>query len=169
MKADQNKPLVIGLGNDYRSDDSLGHLIARKLAKKADGRFRVKEASGESARLLDVWSKSAYVIVVDAINTGCRPGTIHRMDAARDFLPVERFFHCSAYTFGLGEAILLAKSLHRLPRKLIIYAVEARNFALGTVVSPEVRAAVTKTADLIYEELRALREPSRATYAVADQ
>lgn len=146
-------PLVIGLGNDCRSDDSIGRRVARRLAKEAGTAFQVRESSGEGTSLISAWKASDFVIVVDAIDTGGMPGLIHRMDAHVDSIPAEQFFHSSAHTFGLGEAIHLAGAIGRLPRKLIVFTIEGRNFSYGTAITPEVRAAIETVARKIREEL----------------
>lgn len=146
-------PLVIGLGNDCRSDDSVGRRVARRLAKEAGTAFQVRESSGEGTSLISAWKASDFVIVVDAIDTGGMPGVIRRMDAHVDSIPAEQFFHSSAHTFGLGEAIHLAGAIGRLPRKLIVFTIEGRNFSCGTTISPEVRAAVDTVVQKIRDEL----------------
>ncbi|CAN5435662.1 hypothetical protein BH09VER1_BH09VER1_52160 [soil metagenome] len=145
-------PLVIGLGNNCRSDDSVGRRVARRLAAEAGTAFQVRESSGEGTSLISKWKASDFVIVVDAIDTGGMPGAIRRMDAHVESIPAEQFFHSSAHTFGLGEAIHLAGAIGRLPRKLIIYTIEGRNFAYGTTISPEVRVAVDTVAQKIRQE-----------------
>jgi hydrogenase nickel incorporation protein HypA/HybF len=42
--------LVIGLGNDYRGDDAIGRLVARRLKAMAGDDVRVLEENGEGAR-----------------------------------------------------------------------------------------------------------------------
>lgn len=144
-------PLVIGLGNTCRSDDSVGRRVARRLASEADSAFQVQESSGEGTSLISKWKASDFVIVVDAIDTGGMPGFIRRMDAHVDSIPAEQFFHSSAHTFGLGEAIHLASAIGRLPRKLIVFTIEGRNFSCGTAITPEVRGAI----DTVVQKIRA--------------
>jgi hydrogenase maturation protease len=52
----------------------------------------------------------------------------------------------STHAFGLHEAIELARALHRLPRRVIVFAVEGRHFEAGATPSGEVEAAVPRLA-----------------------
>ncbi len=52
---------------------------ARTRAEAAE--IAVYEHEGESLGLLDIWQGADAVVLVDAIRSGARPGTIHRIDA----------------------------------------------------------------------------------------
>ena len=79
--------LIIGLGNDYRSDDAVGRVVARKLrAESLDG-VRILEESGEGAALMDAWQGADFVILIDAVHSGAKPGTIYRIDAHAEEIP----------------------------------------------------------------------------------
>ena len=54
MTAPQQK-LVIGLGNDYRHDDAVGRVVARRLKAIEGDDVRVVEESGEGAALIEAW------------------------------------------------------------------------------------------------------------------
>jgi hydrogenase maturation protease len=146
--------LVIGLGNEYRSDDAVGRAIARTLKASAGNKFRVKEGSGDGGALMDAWKDADFVVLVDAVESGGLPGTIRRMDARATGIPSE-LFHCSAHGFGVSEAIELARALKRLPAHLIVYGIEARSFALGAELSPEVKAAADEVVRRVKDELSA--------------
>ena len=147
------RALVIGLGNEYRSDDAAGRAVARKLKASALDEFCVKEESGEGGALIEAWKDADFVVLVDAIESGALPGTIRRMDARTAVIPSE-LFHCSSHGFGVSEAIELARALERLPAGLIVYGIEGGNFALGTGFSPEVEAAADEVVRRIKDELR---------------
>lgn len=144
-------PLIIGIGNDYRSDDAVGHAIARRLMSDANG-VQVREESGECGALMDAWGDADYVILVDAVESGAPPGTIQRFDANAHGIPSE-FFHYSAHGFGVSESIELARALGRLPAHLIVYGIEGKTYALGTELSPEVRRAADEVVRRVRREL----------------
>jgi len=66
-------------------------------------------------------------------------------------------FPGSSHSFGLHEAIELARALKRLPRRLILYGIEGKSFGLGGELSPDVKEAAPRVADRIVAELRAGR------------
>ena len=94
----------------------------------------------DPAALLDAFASSPEVILIDAIRSGAPPGTIHRFDATAHALPRDVF--ASTHSFGLAEAIELARALNRLPRRLTVYGIEAGDFELGAPLTPAVAAAI---------------------------
>ena len=70
------KVLVVGIGSEYRNDDSVGLVVAREIRKKLVLFGSVKEESGEGAALIEAWQGYETVILVDAISSGAKPGTI---------------------------------------------------------------------------------------------
>jgi hydrogenase maturation protease len=111
--------LVIGLGNDYRGDDAVGRVVARRLKTIEGDNVRVVEESGEGAALIEAWKGADFVVLIDAVHSGGAPGTIHRFDADAQPIP-SRFFHYSTHAFSVAEAVELARALGQLPAKLIV-------------------------------------------------
>ena len=147
--------LVIGLGNEFRGDDGVGRVVARRLREAAMPGVTVREESGEGAALMDAWKDAAAVILVDAVQSGAAPGTIHRLDATRTPVP-SRFFHYSTHAFSVAEAVELARALGQLPPRLILYGIEGRDFTAGERLSREVAAAVDELLPRIMQEIQSV-------------
>ena len=92
------------------------------------------------------------MILVDAVHSGGEPGTIYRIDAQAEEIP-RSFFHYSTHAFSVAEAIEMARALGQLPRRLIIYGIEGKNFASGIGLSPEIGTAAEETAHRVKAEL----------------
>ncbi len=135
--------LVIGIGNEYRGDDGVGLVVARELRTKNLPDMLIIESSGDGATLMEAWKAAPSVIVIDAASSGRAPGTIHRFDAVMQPIPTGFSFH-STHAFGVAEAIGLAQALQQLPPRLIVYAIEGKNFTAGVGLSPRVAKAVQK-------------------------
>src|SRR6266700_3180765 len=58
--------LVIGIGNEYRSDDGVGLVVARGLRAKNLPDMLIIESSGDGAALMEAWKAAPSVIVIDA-------------------------------------------------------------------------------------------------------
>ena len=144
--------LIIGLGNDYRGDDAVGRVLARRLQAIAGDDVRVLEESGEGAALMESWKGANFVILIDAVHSGGAAGTAHRFDAATEPVPGS-FFHYSTHAFSLAEAVELARALNQLPPRLIVYGIEGKNFDSRVELSPEVKAAAEEVFRLVKEEL----------------
>lgn len=147
--------LIIGIGNEYRRDDGLGLVVARRLRALAPGGATAIEQSGEGAALLEAWKGHTAVFLVDAIDSGTPPGTVHRLDARAGQLP-NRFFHCSTHAFSVAEAIELARSLNQLPPRLLLYGIQGKDFSAGVGLSPEVEQCVAEVVAQILGQLRTL-------------
>ena len=147
--------LVIGLGNAFRGDDGVGRVVARRLREIALPGVTVREESGEGAALMEAWMDAGAVILVDAVQSGAAPGTIHRLDATRTPVP-SRFFHYSTHAFSVAEAVELARALNQLPPRLILYGIEGGDFTAGEQLSPEVAAAVDELLPRIRQEIQSV-------------
>jgi hydrogenase maturation protease len=129
---------VICLGNELRGDDAAGLVAGRRLRERGlPALFETPDA------LLAGWGDADDVIVIDAVRSGAAAGTIHRVDARRDPLPVG-FESGSTHLLGLAEAVELARRTGRLPGAIEIIGIEGRTFDLGAGLSPEVERAVER-------------------------
>jgi hydrogenase maturation protease len=144
--------LVIGIGNAYRSDDAAGLIAARRVREQMSERGSVIEHTGDGAALMELWKDADLVIVIDAVRSGAAPGTVSRFDAAPRPLPAS-MFRDSTHAFGLAEAVELSRALKQLPRRLIVYGVEAKNFEAGTNLSPAIEFALQAVVERVLQEL----------------
>ena len=60
----------------------------------------------------------------------------------------------SSHALGVGDAVELARALGRLPRRMIVWGVEAGTLSTGAPLSAEVAGAVAIAAEGVLEELR---------------
>jgi hydrogenase maturation protease len=146
--------LVIGVGNDYRSDDGVGLAVVRLLKAKELPETLCLESDGDGTTLMENWSQANRVIIIDALSSGAQPGTIHRFDVLTQPLPTSYSFS-STHAFGVAEAIQLARTLGQLPASLVVYGIEGKNFVAGTQLSPEVERAVQEIVEQVRREVQA--------------
>jgi hydrogenase maturation protease len=143
--------LVIGVGNEYRSDDGIGLLVARRVREQRSDVACI-EASGEGASLMAQWRALDHVVLIDAVRSGSRPGRVHRLDARNQSIPSD-FFHYSTHAFGVAEAVEMARTLGTLPEQLIVFGIEGKKFDAGRAPSPEVDAVVDDVMNRVLAEL----------------
>jgi hydrogenase maturation protease len=155
MTVPRSSALLIGVGNPFRGDDGVGSVVIRRLRGQNLPGFTVMEETGDGAELLEAWQGASAVILVDAVQSGAAPGTIHRLDATVEKLP-KWFSHCSTHAFGVAEAIELARAMGELPPSLVVYGIEGLDFSAGTSLSPEVAASVPGVVSSILAEIRGL-------------
>ena len=140
--------LVIGIGNEYRSDDGVGLVVARELRARNLPSTQIIECSGDGAALMEAWETASRVILIDATASGSKPGTIYRFDASTRSIPTDLSFH-STHAFSVAEAIELARTLDQLPPYLLVYAIERENFSAGVGLSPEVQNAAREVIECV--------------------
>ncbi len=143
--------VVIGTGNPFRGDDGAGPAVARALRGRVPCNIKVLEREGEATSLMEAWRGQDLAVVVDAVKGREKAGRIYRFDALANRLPDELFLS-STHALGVGQAIELARTLGRLPNRLLVYGIEGCNFDAGTDLSPEVEQAVEETANRILHE-----------------
>jgi hydrogenase maturation protease len=145
MSQPHSLPLIIGIGNEYRGDDAVGLIVARRLKGRLADSAIVIEQSGDGAALMEAWRGAEVVVIIDAAMSGAAPGTIHQSDASAQPIP-KISFRYSTHAFSLAEAIELARALGELPRLLVVYGIEGESFAAGLGLSPEVEKAADEVA-----------------------
>lgn len=132
--------MILGYGNDNRSDDAAGLVAVRRLRSLG---VDAAEFQSDAMELMEVWSGHQEVMIIDAVVTGAEPGTVTIWEAHRTPVPPDRF-PCSTHGLGLAEAVELARVMGRLPASLMIYGIEAVRFDRDGQVSTEVDAAINR-------------------------
>ena len=140
--------LLIGIGNEYRSDDSIGLHVIRALKEKKLPETMMVERSGDGAELIELFSTARMAILIDAVSSGRKPGTIYQFEAHKQPVPAQLSFQ-STHAFGVGEAIELARVLEQLPPILLVYAIEGANFSTGRELTPKVEEAAYKVTEQV--------------------
>jgi hydrogenase maturation protease len=143
--------LLIGIGNEYRSDDALGLLVAREIRRRTSGAVRVMEQCGEGCSLMNAWCGSPKAVVVDAVVSHRAPGTVHRVDVRHEPVPAGLFL--STHAFGLAEAVEMCRALGTLPPSLVLLGIEGAEFVTGVGLSNAVVRSVPELVRLIEREL----------------
>jgi hydrogenase maturation protease len=149
---------VIGVGNEWRGDDAVGLLVARRLKADPWPEVEIAECRGTVTAVREAWKGAAGVIVVDAVVSGGTPGAIYRFDAHGAGVPVALSRSVSSHGWGVAEALALGQVLKELPPWLIIYGIEGQTFGPGQEVSQEVEAAIPEVVRRIRREIQAWLE-----------
>jgi hydrogenase maturation protease len=149
------RALVVGLGTAH-GDDAIGIQVARRIAATAAGVDVVE--SDDPAGLLDLWAGRRLVIVVDAVVSGAEPGSIAVLDATAAPLPASRWAGGGTHALGLPAAVELARTLGRLPERLVVVGVEADSAKPGAALSDRAATAIGTAADAVLT--RAADRPS---------
>ena len=148
--------VVIGLGNTMRHDDAAGIEVVRLLGARARAlRIAAIEQHGEPLALLELWEHAHAAVVIDAVRSGAAAGTIHRVEAsARSLGPLAA--SASTHAVGLDTAIELARTLGRLPSRVVVFGLEGARFDLGRGLSDQLQDVLADLADTVLREAQRL-------------
>jgi len=144
---------IIGCGNRDRGDDQAGIVVAQRLLALG---IAAEIHNGDALELLEEWRSDEDVILVDAVVTGSRCGTLHVWDSgpSGDSLPrATEPQGVSSHGLDIAKAIELGRALGRLPRRLRVYGIEGQRFDQGAEPSPEVLGTIDSLVRQIQAEL----------------
>jgi len=144
---------IIGLGNEFRGDDAVGLLAARRLQGVIGDHAEVIEAEMAGVELLELMKGAPVAVLIDAVCSGQDPGTIHRLDVSSGSIAPE-LFPRSTHVVGVAEALELARVLGVLPPKVIVYGIEAADTEMGHPLSPQVDHALNEMVQLVLREIQ---------------
>jgi len=149
---------VVGIGNDLRGDDSAGPRAVRmwqqehaQTALRSGVEVHLIDTPG--TELLSVLQASDAALLVDAVRSGKKPGTVHRLDRAA--IPKFAKAPGSVHGWGIPQILRLAESLDpdAALRTTRLVGIEGSESRFGTQISAEVRAALPIAAAAIQQEL----------------
>lgn len=91
-------------------------------------------------RLISAFEDVDKVILLDAVKSGARIGSVQRIEGAALYQHLPR--HTSSHGLGVADALMLAERLGLLPRELVLLCVEAGETDTLTPLSHPLRACL---------------------------
>ena len=137
------KPLVIGLGNPLRGDDSAGPRAVELLYHcLPPGVADIRVCHQLTPELCEPIARASLVIFIDARDGG-DPGTICAQPVA--------VYGDTRHTHFLspGALLTLARSLYDFAPHAWLITVSAAQFGFGEALSPEVEAAMPEVVERV--------------------
>lgn len=142
---------ILGIGSPS-GDDQAGWLTVDALAAcgvHADRDLAIEKLDRPGAHLISLLDAD-WVILVDAMQSGDRPGRIQRFDQNA----WQGYAHgLSSHGLGVLDALSLARELGTLPPRIDLYGIEIATAGPGDRMSVEVHAAVQQLARRIAADL----------------
>lgn len=153
------KIAVIGIGQSLRGDDAAGLDAIRqwkeeypKTANRSEIRADASELPGLA--LIDLLDDTDAAVIVDAVQSSAKPGTIHRLSADNlsAFTPDSQ----SAHGWGVAETLQLGYQLYptlkNLPIRII--GIEAEQVSMGIGLSQSVTQAMPALCQVIEDQVQ---------------
>ncbi|MBL7478420.1 hydrogenase maturation protease [Legionella bononiensis] len=145
---------VLGIGSPF-GDDQAGCKVAERLKqndliRRNCSTVLIEAHDRPGVRLLELMSQANRVFLIDAIQSGNQPGTVHRLINEEIF---ELNPMLSTHDMGVAQALALGRSLDELPEQIILYGIEIGPLEYHSELSKSVEKAINQTVVLLEKEL----------------
>ena len=150
---------VIGIGQSMRGDDAAGIEAVRQWSEKypetaVRPEIQIEADELPGLGLLDTLHEVDAAVLVDAVQSAAKPGTIYRLD--EDELAAFISDSKSAHGWGVAETIRMGRQLDEVNSAIRIIGIEIEQVEIGTGLSKSVRDAMPAICEIIEEELSIL-------------
>ena len=144
--------LVLGIGNILLRDEGVGVRVIEQMQKMhLPDDVELVDGGTAGADLLDVLAERQKVIVIDAVQADCEPGTVLRF-SADELLRPERT-NMSLHELGLAEALTMTRQLECAPENVVVFGIKPKEIGCGLELSKEIAASVPKVVELVLAEI----------------
>lgn len=146
----RNGALVACVGNALVGDDAVGSAVYNRMVRRPLRGVRLINMGCGGISLLEQLDGEPLLVVVDAVQFGAAPGTIHMLPLG--MFPPAGGPAVSAHGIGLREALEVGGILSpgQMPRQAVLVGIEGRCFdALGARMSRAVARAVPRAESTV--------------------
>ena len=148
--------VVIGLGNPLVGDDGLGLAALEQLrARGTDRDVELVDGGTWGLSLLPVIESAGRVILLDAIDAGGPPGTLHILRRAE--LPRYLATRISPHEVDLQDVLALAELRGTLPQETVAIGLQPGRLETGCDLSDAVRSRLGDLVDAVEQQVAAWR------------
>jgi hydrogenase maturation protease len=149
---------IVGIGSPH-GDDALGWEAVRLLREQIGNRPEIETYLAHGGqRLLELLDGQGTLVLIDGVQSGEPPGTIHHIEWPDPRLKSMRSH--STHGMGLGEALRLAQALGIAPNRVVILAVDVASTGYEQRLGRAVKVELQKLIDLIAEVLKKPDNPN---------
>ena len=144
--------LFIGVGNVLQRDDGVGVRAAELMAGlPLPPDIEVLDAGTAGMGAASMLEDRQLVVIADAVDRGGQPGEVFRVgpEQLRPYVESTVSLHDLHLLHALDEMRLLNKA----PEKVVVLAVQVRDWSVGLGLSPQVEAALVPVMRLAAKEL----------------
>jgi hydrogenase maturation protease len=154
MNVERNRRpiLILGIGNILLRDEGVGVRVIERMQKiRLPDDVELIDGGTAGADLMDVLAERKKVIVIDAVQADCEPGTILRFTA--DDLTGPDGVGMSLHELGLGEALKMTKQLGCAPENVVVFGIKPKDISCGLELSEQISASVPQVIELVLAEI----------------
>jgi hydrogenase maturation protease len=145
--------LILGVGNLLMADEGVGIQVVQRLQESVNLPETVQVLDGGTLGmdLLYYLEGTRRLLIVDAVETGCEPGTVIRLE--NDEVPAHLSAKMSPHQMGIPDMLFAAKLRDLYPEKIVLLGVQPESLEPSLDLSPTVGALVEPLVQQIVTEL----------------
>ncbi|HBA88392.1 MAG TPA: hydrogenase expression/formation protein [Geobacter sp.] len=145
--------LVLGIGNIIMSDDGVGARIVQELQREYHFPVGVEIVDGGTLGLdlLPLLEGRSHLIMVDAVETGKKPGSCVRLTGEE--LPIALETKLSPHQMGLKDLLAVARLMGHAPAEMVLIGVQPCSIDVGAELTAEVSMQVESMKGAVLKEL----------------
>lgn len=136
--------LIVCLGNPLAADDGAGYAVYAALTgRELPAAVRLRFIGLGGIDLLEELAGEERLVVVDAVQLGASPGTVHVLSWEQ--LPIRHLRPVSGHGIGIREAVEVGRKLYpeKMPREIFLIGIEGACFdQLTDTLSPAVAESI---------------------------
>jgi len=146
--------LVLGLGNILLSDEGAGVKAVEELQNRYDCSGAVEFVDGGTIglELLPYFEGRSHILIVDAVKTDRKPGTIVRIEDPPAYFSSKT----SPHQIGLADVMGIAVITDIMPKYITLFGIEPKQLSTGLELSAEVARNLSQLVDMVADELKAI-------------
>ena len=155
---------VIAVGNDLYGDDGIGNAVLQALEQIPDMKnIELIDGATDALGLIDHFSETDHVIIVDAAQMGEKPGTVKVFSKEEVKLKI-KMDHLSVHGISLAETIDIAQAVDSLPKNITIIGIEPKNIGISQNLSDVVTQSIPEVVSNIINLTQINNSLSRGNY-----
>ena len=148
--------IIIGIGNPNFRDDGVGLKVIEELEKR--GVKDVVKYLNIDLNIIDSLRGYKKAIIVDAVKTGAKPGTIFEFDAKNTWCNV---YASGTHSMSIFEIIRIGYHVffEEMPDEIKIIGIEGEEvLTMGREISNDVKKAIPKVVEKILKEVGEIKD-----------
>ncbi|MFH1460347.1 MAG: HyaD/HybD family hydrogenase maturation endopeptidase [Candidatus Omnitrophota bacterium] len=146
------KITILGIGNLLLQDEGIGiHVINKLKQKKIPDNVEIIDGGTAGFDLLPVIQASHKLIVIDAVKTKDKPGTIYKFSPQS--IDIKQDISISLHNIGFMEAVEFCRKQGKLPQT-IIFGIVPEKTGLGLELSACLKKKITEIIALVKKEIK---------------
>lgn len=139
------KPLIVALGSTVMTDDAIGHYILNRLKTNEEIDADFVDLDTDIFRLRLHYKGQQTIIVLDALSSGGKPGTVLSFSSGEFQEKLEGFI-LNSHMIGSIEGLKIMQTVddNLKNAKIFFVGIVASKIQKGTKISPVVEKAIDK-------------------------